>query len=54
MADAVLGLEALTAGYDEAAVIRDVEMTVSAGRSSPSWARTARARRRRYAPSPAS
>ena len=31
MADAVLGLEALTAGYDEAAVIRDVELTVSAG-----------------------
>ena len=31
MADAVLAVETLTAGYDEAAVIRDVELTVGAG-----------------------
>ena len=31
MADAVLALETLTAGYDEAAVIRDVDLTVDAG-----------------------
>ena len=31
MADAVLAVEALTAGYDEAAVIRDVDLTVDAG-----------------------
>ena len=55
MADAVLALEALTAGYDEAAVIRDVDLTVDAGRGRrPARARTARARRRRCASSPAS
>ena len=31
MADAVLALEGLTAGYDQAAVIRDVDLTVAAG-----------------------
>ena len=31
MADPVLAVETLTAGYDEAAVIRDVELTVGAG-----------------------
>jgi branched-chain amino acid transport system ATP-binding protein len=31
MADAVLTLESLTAGYDEAAVIRDVDLTVRGG-----------------------
>ena len=31
MAEAVLSLEALTGGYDEAAVIRDVDLTVCAG-----------------------
>ncbi len=31
MADAVLAVEALTAGYDEAAVIRDVHLTVRSG-----------------------
>ncbi len=31
MADAVLSLEGLTAGYDHAAVIRDVDLTVGAG-----------------------
>jgi len=31
VADAVLAVETLTAGYDEAAVIRDVELTVGAG-----------------------
>ena len=31
MADAVLSLEGLTAGYDQAAVIRDVDLTVAAG-----------------------
>jgi len=31
MADAVLAVETLTAGYDEAAVIRDVDLTVAAG-----------------------
>jgi ABC-type branched-subunit amino acid transport system ATPase component len=31
MADAVLTVETLTAGYDEAAVIRDVDLTVGAG-----------------------
>ena len=31
MAEAVLGLEELTAGYDGAAVIRDIQLTVSAG-----------------------
>jgi branched-chain amino acid transport system ATP-binding protein len=31
MADAVLALETLTAGYDEAPVIRDVDLTVRAG-----------------------
>jgi branched-chain amino acid transport system ATP-binding protein len=31
VADAVLALEGLTAGYDQAAVIRDVDLTVAAG-----------------------
>jgi branched-chain amino acid transport system ATP-binding protein len=31
MAEAMLGLEGLTAGYDDAAVIRDIQLTVSAG-----------------------
>ena len=31
MTDAVLTLEGLTAGYDEAAVIRDVDLTVRGG-----------------------
>ena len=31
MADAVLTIEALTAGYEQAAVIRDVDLTVAAG-----------------------
>ena len=31
MADAVLAVETLTAGYDEAAVIREVDLTVDAG-----------------------
>ena len=31
MADAVLSLEGLTAGYDDAAVIRDVDLTVGPG-----------------------
>ena len=31
MTDALLGIESLTAGYDRAAVIRDLELTVGAG-----------------------
>jgi len=31
MADAVLSLEGLTAGYDRAAVIRDLDLTVAPG-----------------------
>ena len=31
MADAVLSIEGLTAGYDRAAVIRDVDLTVGPG-----------------------
>ena len=31
MADAVLALEGLTAGYDQAAVIRDLDLTVGPG-----------------------
>ena len=32
MPDAVLEIEGLTAGYDEAAVIRGIDLTVAAGR----------------------
>ena len=54
VAEPVLALEGLTAGYDEAAVIRDVGLRPGRGRSWLSWAPTAPARPRRFGSSPGS
>ena len=55
MADAVLSIERLTAGYDQAAVIRDIDLTVAAGRGRrAARGQRRRARRRRCGSSPGS
>ena len=47
MTDSLLSIEGLTAGYDRAAVIRDVDLTVGRARWSRCSVRTEPARRRR-------
>ena len=54
MSDLVLEIDGLTCGYDEAAVVRDLDLTIGAGEIVALLGANGRARRRRCGRSPAS